>query len=34
MLPAPKKFEKQPRSGYILSRSAVIAARMGAAELP
>ncbi|MFT3858847.1 MAG: transglycosylase domain-containing protein [Aquabacterium sp.] len=34
MLPAPKRFEKQPRSGYILSRSGTIAARMGAAELP
>ena len=26
MLPAPKRFEKQPGSGYIQSRSAVIAA--------
>lgn len=34
MLPAPKRFEKQPGSGYIQSRSAVIAARMGAVELP
>jgi monofunctional biosynthetic peptidoglycan transglycosylase len=34
MLPAPKKFEKQPRSGYIMSRSGTINARMGAAELP
>jgi monofunctional biosynthetic peptidoglycan transglycosylase len=34
MLPAPKKFEKQPRSGYILSRSGTINARMGDAELP
>ncbi len=34
MLPAPKRFEQQPRSGYILSRSGVIAARMGAVELP
>jgi monofunctional biosynthetic peptidoglycan transglycosylase len=34
MLPAPKRFEKQPSSGYILSRSGTIAARMGSAELP
>jgi monofunctional biosynthetic peptidoglycan transglycosylase len=34
MLPAPKKFEKQPRSGYIMSRSGTINARMSAAELP
>ncbi|TAK97080.1 MAG: monofunctional biosynthetic peptidoglycan transglycosylase, partial [Aquabacterium sp.] len=34
MLPAPKRFEQQPRSGYIMSRSGVIAARMGGAELP
>jgi monofunctional biosynthetic peptidoglycan transglycosylase len=34
MLPAPKRFEKQPRSGYIMNRSGTIAARMGAAELP
>lgn len=34
MLPAPKRFEKQPGSGYIMSRSGVIAARMGGAELP
>ncbi len=34
MLPAPKRFEQSPRSGYIASRSATIAARMGAAELP
>jgi monofunctional biosynthetic peptidoglycan transglycosylase len=34
MLPAPKRFEKQPRSGYIMSRSGTIAARMGSAELP
>ncbi|MGE5452844.1 MAG: transglycosylase domain-containing protein [Acidobacteriota bacterium] len=34
MLPAPKRFEKQPASGYILSRSGTIAARMGAAEIP
>lgn len=34
MLPAPKRFEQNPRSGYIASRSGTIAARMGAAELP
>jgi len=34
MLPAPKRFEQQPRSGYILSRSGTIAARMGGVELP
>ncbi len=34
MLPAPKRFEQQPRSGYIMGRSGTIAARMGAVELP
>ena len=34
MLPAPKRFEKRPASDYVLSRSATIAARMGAVELP
>jgi monofunctional biosynthetic peptidoglycan transglycosylase len=34
MLPAPKRFEKQPRSPYLNSRTAVIAARMGGASLP
>lgn len=34
MLPAPKRFEQQPRSGYIMSRSGTIVARMGGAELP
>jgi monofunctional biosynthetic peptidoglycan transglycosylase len=34
MLPAPKRFELQPRSAYIQGRSATIAARMGAVELP
>jgi len=34
MLPAPKRFEKQPGSGYIMGRSGTIAARMGGAELP
>jgi monofunctional glycosyltransferase len=34
MLPAPKRFEKNPGSAYIAGRSAVIVARMGAVELP
>lgn len=34
MLPAPKRFERRPDSPYILSRSATIAARMGAVEVP
>jgi monofunctional biosynthetic peptidoglycan transglycosylase len=34
MLPAPKRFEKRPASEYVISRSATIAARMGAVELP
>jgi monofunctional biosynthetic peptidoglycan transglycosylase len=34
MLPAPKRFERAPASAYVLERSAVIVARMGAVELP
>ena len=34
MLPRPKYFEKLPNSGYVASRAATIAARMGSAELP
>ncbi|MFN3886772.1 MAG: transglycosylase domain-containing protein [Aquabacterium sp.] len=34
MLPAPKRFEKQPASGYLTGRAGTIAARMGAVELP
>ena len=34
MLPAPKRFERAPASAYLLERSAVIVARMGAVELP
>lgn len=34
MLPAPKRFEKSPSSGYVLSRSATIVARMGGVDLP
>ena len=34
MLPAPKRFEKRPASGYVLRRAQTITARMGAVELP
>lgn len=34
MLPAPKRFEKNPGSGYVASRAAAIAARMGGVALP
>jgi len=34
MLPAPKRFEKQPASPYVLGRAATIVARMGAVDLP
>ena len=34
MLPAPKRFEKNPGSAYVSSRSATIVARMGAVQLP
>jgi monofunctional glycosyltransferase len=34
MLPAPKRFEKNPASAYVLGRAATISARMGAVELP
>ncbi len=34
MLPAPKRFEQNPGSGYVASRAATIAARMGAVALP
>ena len=34
MLPAPKRFEQNPSSGYILGRSGMITARMGAVEIP
>ncbi|MFG6465478.1 monofunctional biosynthetic peptidoglycan transglycosylase [Roseateles sp. BYS87W] len=34
MLPAPKRFERQPASPYVLGRAAVIAARMPSAQLP
>ncbi len=34
MLPAPKRFEKQPGSAYVSARAATILARMPAVELP
>jgi len=34
MLPAPKRFEKNPGSAYVLGRSATIVARMGDVTLP
>ena len=34
MLPAPKRFEKNPASPYVLDHAATVAARMGAVELP
>lgn len=34
MLPAPKRFERNPRSAYVSSRGATVAARMGSVELP
>lgn len=34
MLPAPKRFEKNPGSPYVVGRASVIQARMGAVELP
>ncbi len=34
MLPAPKRFEKNPGSPYVTGRAATIVARMGSVELP
>ena len=34
MLPAPKRYEKQPASGYIVGRAGTIVARMGDVDLP
>jgi monofunctional biosynthetic peptidoglycan transglycosylase len=34
MLPAPKRFERNPGSGYVMNRAATIVARMPAVELP
>jgi monofunctional glycosyltransferase len=34
LLPAPKRFEKNPASPYVLARASAVAARMAAVELP
>ena len=34
MLPAPKRFEKQPASAFVLARAATVLARMGAVDIP
>ena len=34
MLPAPKRFEKNPSSAYVIGRAATITARMGYVDLP
>lgn len=34
MLPAPKRFEKRPGSGYLAERAATVVARMSAVDLP
>ncbi len=34
MLPAPKRFEKNPGSAYVTGRAATIAARMGGVDVP
>ena len=34
MLPAPKRFERQPASGYVMGRAGVITGRMNDARLP
>ncbi|MEX8498354.1 MAG: monofunctional biosynthetic peptidoglycan transglycosylase [Leptothrix ochracea] len=34
MLPAPKRFEKQPTSAYLVGRSTTVMARMSAVDLP
>ena len=34
MLPAPKRFERQPGSAYVMGRAGVIAGRMNGAQLP
>jgi monofunctional glycosyltransferase len=34
MLPAPKRFELQPRSAYVMGRSGTIVSRMGGVEIP
>jgi monofunctional biosynthetic peptidoglycan transglycosylase len=34
LLPAPKRFERNPGSAYVTGRAAIIAARMLDVELP
>ncbi len=34
MLPAPKRFERQPASPYVVGRAGIIAGRMNSAQLP
>jgi len=34
MLPAPKKFEKRPNGGFLMSRAATIQSRMSSVDLP
>ena len=34
MLPAPKRFERQPASSYVMGRAGIITGRMNSAELP
>lgn len=34
MLPAPKRFERNPSSGYVVGRAATVVARMGSVALP
>ena len=34
MLPAPKRFERQPGSAYVMGRAGLIAGRMNSAQLP
>ena len=34
MLPAPKRFERQPASAYVMGRAAIISGRMNDARLP
>ena len=34
MLPAPRRFEKRPRSAYLMARARTVAARMGSVDLP
>lgn len=34
MLPAPKRFERQPSGPYVMARAGIIAARMNSAQIP